>query len=258
METTGEKATRDTGTPSTTLGPRMSRNRLSVQVAERIKDQVIADGLKPGDRLPTEPELMKRFDVGRSVIREAGRVLDERGLVDIRPGRGMTVAEFDGASLSRQYGLMLELNQGSFQQLMEVRLVLEVGMTALAAENHAIEDGVRIQVALDAFSEAGGDHQRALEWDLKFHEAVAMASGNVFFVNLVNPINQNLRKVYQSSMGYEAAQHQTLDEHRAIAKAVLEGDGAKARDASFRHLTRIAATAHKLVANKDDAVINGA
>src|SRR5882757_8773583 len=108
-----------------------TRHRLSEDVAEAIKNGLIADGLRTGDR-------------------EAGRILVERGLVDIRPGRGMVVAEFDGTSLARQYRLLLELKRGSFRQLMEMRLALEVGMTEHAAARHTDADDRRIRASLAA------------------------------------------------------------------------------------------------------------
>ena len=238
---------------SQTKTARNRRNRLSDQIAEKIKDKLIADGLQPGDKLPTEPELADLYDVSRSVVREAGRILDERGLVDIRPGRGMIVAEFDGTSISRQFELMLELKHGAFPDLMEMRLVLEVGMTELAAQRRTPADEARIRTALKEFSAAGDDHVSALAWDLEFHEAIAAASGNQFFVHIVNPINEYLHRVYETSLGYEAAQNQTMMEHTEIAEAIFAGDAAAAKEASLRHLTRIYDSAEQLLDPLKDA-----
>lgn len=224
-----------TGSP---LG-KTSRNRLSSQVADRIMSDVIARGLQPGDQLETEPALVERYDVSRSVIREAGRILDERGLVDIRPGRGMTVAAFDGSGIAKQYELMLELNKGSFEQLMEMRLVLEVGISELAAVNHTEEDATLIQAALDGYNSSSEDSREVLEWDLAFHRAIAAASQNPFFVHSVDPINDYLRKTYERSMGYAAAQEATNREHHEIANAIFARDKDLAAKATRNHLTRV-------------------
>ncbi len=232
---------------------RTKRHRLSEDVADAIKDRLIADGLKPGDRLPTEPELVEHYDVSRTVIREASRILVERGLVDIRPGRGMVVADFDGTSMSRQYELMLELMQGSFRHLMEMRLVLEIGMTEYAAARHTPADARRIRMAIESFAASGDSHEAALESDLEFHTAIAFASHNPFFIHIVNPVNDYLRKAYQPSLGYQAARGQTLAEHTAIAEAIFERDTKKAGRLARRHLIRILETSSELVPDVEDA-----
>lgn len=240
----------------TTMGllstPRPKRNRLSEQVADQITADLIGRGLKPDDRLETEPELAEHYGVSRSVIREAGRILDERGLVDIRPGRGMVVAHFDGSGISRQYALMLELTGGTFRQLMEMRLVMEVGMTELAALNHTDEDKARIREALAGYNTAGTDQQMALEWDLAFHRAIALASANPFFVHSVEPINEYLRKTYKTSLGYVAEQHATMNEHTAIAEAIFARDGSKAAAMARAHLERVLAASEHLTTTKKD------
>jgi len=223
-----------------------TRHRLSEDVAEAIENGLIADGPRAGDRLPTEPELARRYGVSRTVVREAGRILVERGLVDIRPGRGMVVAEFDGTSLARQYRLLLALKQGSFRQLMELRLALEVGMTEHAAARHTSADDRRIRAALAAFASAGADQLAALEADLEFHAAVAAAADNPFFGHAVNPINDYLRHTYRASLGYLAAWEHTRAEHTAIAEAIFAGDREAAGRAARRHLERIVESADEL------------
>ncbi|ABL83694.1 transcriptional regulator, GntR family [Nocardioides sp. JS614] len=230
---------------------KFARRRLSEDVADAIKDFVVSSDLNPGDKLPTEPELVERYGVSRSVVREAGRLLVERGLVEISPGRGMLVAEFNGTSIARQYELMLELKAGSFRDLMEMRLVLEVGMARLAAERHTQEDAEELLAALDNFALAGQSQQKALEADLAFHALIARCVHNPFFEFVANPVNDYLRSAYSSSLGYEAARSCTLDEHRAIADAVLARDGDRASELSRLHLQRILDTRRDLVADSE-------
>lgn len=228
-----------------------SRRRLSEDVAEQITAYLIEERLKPGDRLPTEPELVELYDVSRTVVREAGRLLVERGLVDIRPGRGMVVAPFDGTSISRQWQLMLVREQGTFAHLMEMRLALEVGMTELAAERRTDLDIDAITRSVEDFLVAGDNHLKALEADLDFHASVAVAAHNPFFLHVINPINTYLRQVYRPSLGYEEARAQTLAEHRAIAEAIAAGDVQGAGAAARAHLERIGRDAEELVADSE-------
>src|SRR5262245_26140843 len=97
--------------------PELRPPRLSAVIADRIQEDLLRRKMLPGDRLPTEHELVTRHKVSRAVIREASRILDQRGLVDIRPGRGMVVARPDGSKIAEQYSIMLGMNQASFAQL---------------------------------------------------------------------------------------------------------------------------------------------
>lgn len=217
----------------------LTPQRLSDKVARAIQEDLIASRRQPGDQLPTEPVLAERYGVSRTVIREASRLLVERGLVNIRAGSGMVVAEFDGTTISRQYHLMLALQRPRFEELMEMRLVLEVGLTEYAAQRRTEEDLLEIESTLEAFADKNLSIETALELDLKFHMAVAQASHNPFFVSLVNPINDYLRDTYSPSLGYAPAMPRTLHEHTQIAKAIELGDSELAGEMARNHLTRI-------------------
>src|SRR3954447_14512152 len=96
------------------------RRRLPEVVADALQQEILKAGLNAGDRLPTEPELAESYGVSRTVVREAARLLAQRGLVTVRPGRGMTVAEVDGRVIAEQYGLLMRLSDGTFAQLLEL------------------------------------------------------------------------------------------------------------------------------------------
>lgn len=230
------------------------RRRLSEHVAMAIQDHIIETRRRAGDQLPSEPELEEQFGVSRTVIREASRLLVDRGLVTISPGRGMVVADFDGATMARQIGLMLAMDYARFEHLIEMRLVLEVGMTQYAALRRTDADLVAIEAALVAFAEPGLPHDRAIEADLEFHAAVAAASHNPFFEAIVNPMNDYLRSKYRPSVGYTKARERTLSEHTAIAEAIREGTVVEAGKCARDHLKRILHDQDTLVI--EDLVIN--
>ena len=145
-----------------------TKQRLSDTVAQALQEDIL--GLTTGDRLPTEAELVERFGVSRTVVREATRLLVQRGLATVSPGRGMTVAAVDGSVIAEQYGLLLRLGGGSFEELMELRLVLEVEMAALAAARRTpaqLAELNRLNERLQAADPAGKEF---LEADLTFHE----------------------------------------------------------------------------------------
>lgn len=213
-----------------------SRKRLPEVLADTLQEEILS--LSVGDRLPTEPELAERFGVSRTVVRETARLLVQRGLVTVKPGRGMTVAAFDGRLIADQYGLLLRLSEGSFEQLLELRLVLEVEMAVFAAAR-------RTDAHLEAMREANRrlavavDSDDALDADLSFHEIVAQASGNPFFSLVIRPVNSFLREAYRTGPGYPSEAGHTVREHEEIADAIAAGDPSRARFASENHLRRV-------------------
>ncbi|MFI6350113.1 FadR/GntR family transcriptional regulator [Streptomyces sp. NPDC050560] len=222
--------------------------RLPEVVAERLQADLLAQGLRPGDRLPTEAQLATRHGVSRTVIREAGRILDQRGLVDIRPGRGMVVAMPDGSAIARHYALMLGMNTATFQQLMETRLVIEAEIAALAAERRSADDVAEMRASLERAEGHPDDYRRCLEEDMRFHELMARANGNPFFSWFMNPVNECLRESYKDARTYLASLSDTFGEHRAILDAIEARDPDAAREAVRAHLRRVLAQQRELLA----------
>ncbi|ABG94714.1 transcriptional regulator, GntR family protein [Rhodococcus jostii RHA1] len=214
-----------------------SKQRLSDVVAQTLQDEIL--GLAVGERLPTEAELAERFEVSRTVVREATRLLVQRGLVTVSPGRGMAVAAVDGSVIAEQYGLLLRLSEGSFEQLMELRLVLELEMAALAAARRTDDHLAELTRLNERLEAADPSTSEFLDADLAFHEQIAQASGNPFFLLVMRPVNDYLSDSYSAGAGYPSEAGHTVQEHLEIAQAIAAGDPARARFAAENHLRRI-------------------
>src|SRR5258706_16445318 len=109
-------------------------NKVYEQIAKQIEQRILSGELRTGDRLPTERELAIQFQASRTAVREAMKTLAQKGLVDMRPGRGTIV--IDGTSLAMRHslGLMMRVGQaGSSASLVEVRETIEPETTALGA-----------------------------------------------------------------------------------------------------------------------------
>ena len=101
---------------------KLEHESLPRRVADRLQSQIIEKRMGEGDRLPTEPELMALFGVSRTVVREAAALLVSRGLVDVKPRRGMTVRAPDGSGVAESLAAQLQMSRVSLDQLLEVRL----------------------------------------------------------------------------------------------------------------------------------------
>lgn len=241
-----------------TLAPSTDRRPLSEQVADAVLEWVLDQHLRPGDRLPTEPELIDMFGVSRTVVREASRTLIARGVVDVRPRRGMTVAEFDHRNLARQVALIMRLGGGTFEQLMEMRKSMEPDMTSLAAARRSPQDVANLEELVErihpSHAISTADERRAqIDADLGFHLAIAHATGNPFFIHTTSSFNEILLDTYVESTGYAPERAKTHEEHRAIARAIAEGDAAKASALAAEHIARVSDAALILTDTVTDA-----
>ncbi|WP_175477165.1 FadR/GntR family transcriptional regulator [Ruania alba] len=228
---------------SSTVRPR----RLPQWLADQIEAEVVRAAAPAGTKLPTEVALAKDYDVSRQVVREAARLLEDRGLVSISPGRGMTVAALGMDVLVDRYQSVLRRDRAGFSELMHMRQMLEPEMTAEAARRRTGADVNAIEQAVDAASDATRDFASCLDADMEFHRLVAVATRNRFVVAFVEPINRVLRETYTDPTGYLATQPATIEEHRAIARAIRAQDPAAAAQAASTHLARVTCDAPVLV-----------
>lgn len=225
--------------------PTDSRRRLSEHIADELQLEIVRDGFRAGTRLPTEPALMERFDVSRTVVREAAQLLLQRGLVTVSPGRGMLVAEYDGAQLAEQFELLMQASGGSTAQLLAVRTSLLVEAATEAARNatgQAISALDAVLAQRRAALEAGADDDHAVfESEVRFMDLVVEASGNVVLRILTTPLTTFVRTHMPRRARTTEEAERTLREHAALLDALRRRDTFDARRAATVHLERVSA-----------------
>ncbi|MDR1238346.1 MAG: GntR family transcriptional regulator, partial [Propionibacteriaceae bacterium] len=193
--------------------------RLPELVADQIESMIFSEGLAPGDQLPTEAQLVEEFDVSRTVVREAARIVEQRGLVQIRSGSGMVVAAVESAPVARHYALLMRVNPSTWANLMEVRMLFETQITGLAALHREHACLTELDDSLEAVRQHSGDYELCLREDVRFHSLVTGACGNPIMATLVDPINESLSRLYRAPMQYLSGLPSTIREHQAIADA---------------------------------------
>lgn len=158
---------------------KLRRKRLSEELTAQIRKYIIDHGLKPGDPLPTESEMVERFGVSHTVVREATKALDFLGIIDAAPRRGMVLNEFSFDRVSEYFGFHFALCDYSKDKLLGSRAVIEMGTLPYASK--ALRDDTELYLRLKALAEAGPDSERAddqwIEHDIAFHRALIEASG---------------------------------------------------------------------------------
>lgn len=167
--------------------------KLSDQVAEKIKSDIKAHKYKAGEKLPAEPELMKLYNVGRSSIREAVKILAISGFLKVQQGAGTFVNEdMPVENISQR------LHRADFEEINAVRILLEEEIVRLAVQHRSNEDLAEMQQQLKARKNAILQENRltCTNADIAFHLAIARASGNSVLVDLYQYFTGNIRSFF--------------------------------------------------------------
>ena len=226
----------------------VERRKGYAQIAEQLLGQIGSRRLKPGDALPPERELTQTFNVGRSSIREALRMLESQGVITPVNGGAFIVA--DAANpLESSLRLLFALDeQAGMHDLFELRRILECEAAALAAERHGEVHLTEMDAATEemagALSTSGRDNS-FIEADLRFHLAVAGATGNRLVLHSMHAVRDVLRRALTTVYHIPQSPESAVVEHRAIRAAVAAGDAAKAREEMRLHLARVESDVQK-------------
>jgi DNA-binding FadR family transcriptional regulator len=209
--------------------------RLAQSVAEEIRSLIMRESMKVGDKLPTESELMERFEVGRSTIREAVKQLQAENIVVIRRGKGSFVADRTGVAKD-PLGLSFEEQSRVLRELMEVRLLMEPNIAGEAALRHTPED---VEVMRDAIrcmaeaSEAGEDYER---FDYGFHLAMAESVHNSVLRRMYPVVFEAIVQGYRRTAHVHGSAKVALAFHREILDAIERGDAVAASESTRQHI----------------------
>lgn len=212
----------------------MENRTRTEMAAEELIRLIRENNYVPGDRLPTEIELSELLGVGRNTVREALRLLVSRNIVVVRQGSGTFISEKQGVS-DDPFGFSLAADREKLtRDLMQIRVMLEPPIAALAAQNAREADVQRLEEILEEIEERIARREDYAEVDIRFHEQIANCSHNSVMSNLVPVIGKGIavfaREVETTE--YE----QTLISHRAIFQAIREGRAVEAQQAMHFHL----------------------
>jgi len=215
-------------------------SRLYEQIVQQIEASVLNGTLKPGDQLPAERELAQRLGVSRTAVREAVKALREKGLVEAYSGRGTFVTDGTSQAARQSFDLMVKIGQqeGS-PHLAELRLILEPGIAALAAERVKDEDVAAMREAVAVMDRSQKDPEAYIEADLDFHLAMAEAVANPLILSLIDSIVGLLRQQRIKIFNVEGGPQRGQVHHKRILEAVERRDPELARSAMLAHLEQV-------------------
>jgi GntR family transcriptional repressor for pyruvate dehydrogenase complex len=228
--------------PSTAYLHPVAHRRAFEEILFQLEEAIAAGHLGAGDRLPPERELATRFQVSRTSVREALRVLEALGLVRVRRGaeNGAMLLEEPGNAISNLLRFYLALQHVSLASLIELRITLESWAAGAAARRSSPSDLGRAGELLEQMETEDLDELRYLETDLAFHIELARASGNDL-VQLVlegcrGAIWRTMLQATMTAGDWPVVRDSLRGQHRAILDAVLAGDDAAASRLVGEHI----------------------
>jgi GntR family transcriptional regulator, transcriptional repressor for pyruvate dehydrogenase complex len=182
---------------------KLRRKRLSEELTAQLRKHIIDHGLKPGDPLLTEQEMVERFGVSRSVVREATKALDFLGIIEAVPRRGMVLDNFDFARVSEYFGFHFALSDYPKEKLLKARVVIETGALYYAME--AMKKDPAVYHRLRTLAEAAPDTPHAadarwIDYDIAFHHGLVEATDITPLASFCDLLQAFFHK-YREAMG---------------------------------------------------------
>jgi GntR family transcriptional repressor for pyruvate dehydrogenase complex len=222
------------------------------QIAEQIEQRILSGKLRSGDRLPTERELAEQFQASRTAVREAMKTLAQKGLVDMRPGRGTIVIDGTSQAMRHSLGLMMRVGRANgSEELVEVREILEPEIAALAAARATEEHIDALQEAVKVMDASLDNADTYIAADNDFHRALAKATQNTLILTFVDSIVDLLSEQRKHIFSVAGGSARGQMHHKLILETILHHDPEAARAAMRAHLQQVRADVEKAIARKD-------
>ncbi len=216
----------------------LKKERLSVMVTDAIKEIIQTEQLKPGDRLYSEKELVKKLEVSRSSIREALRMLEVSGIVKVYQGKGVFISEVQDSEHPVKKWVVE--NAEALREHFEVRLLIEPHAAAVACKRAEQKDIDSLKSLYESFVKTveSGDVLQAIAHDSAFHLAVAKATKNRTLTVLMKTMDQTLNEGWYASLHAPGRLQASIAEHGRLLDAILNHDENAASLAMEEHLSK--------------------
>ena len=231
-------------------------NKVSQHIVDQIRNAIFEGRLKPGDKLPSERELVERFKVSKATLREALRSLEVLGFLEIRKGvsGGAFVTEVDMTTARNSFTNFLLFKNLSLKDLSEVRLLLEPYIAEKATLAIGKEDLNRL-AELIKDSEYAIKNDAAFESrkdEIEFHRIIASITGNpilMFILDFVENLLIDTKEILKPGKEFSG---KVLRAHKRIYRGLLDRDGKKVHEEMVRHIREV--EKDLLAADKERAI----
>jgi GntR family transcriptional regulator, transcriptional repressor for pyruvate dehydrogenase complex len=194
--------------------------------------------LKPGSKLPPEPEMCKLLGVSRPSLRQAYKALDILGVIRAIPGDGTYITESTSKMLSVPLTFLLLMKKISLDHVFELRILLELDLARRAAGSSSEQELAAMKSQLEIMEASLADEQkdRYLEAEYEFHTCIARAARNPLFVEIISMVGGLLWETRKELVNFVSDRSEDFKEHYRVYEAICARDSAAAADAMRCHL----------------------
>ena len=217
--------------------------RVTELIINQIRSAILDGTIRPGERLPAERELVSRFNASRIAIREALKALEASGLLSIRPGSGVFVANADSTKMSESLYSILRIQNISLNEVTEARLIFEPHVARIAAERITLRDLERLEKNIEETAAVVGAGAPATAANIEFHTLLAEATHNTVIAMTMKTMLEVAREMTASERGTPARRAKvsrySLNDHRGIATALRSKDPQMVYELMHEHIVRI-------------------
>lgn len=223
------------------LQPDETSSGLVSTAIQTITQHIRAEGLQPGDLLPSEAAMTRQLNVSRTIVREALRSLSAMRLIDMSAGRRASVAKLDTSAMSMVIEHGITTQQISVQQVYDVRRTIEMRTVALAAMRRSDKEAAAIVDSARLMRENFKSPDAVMEHDIVFHEMIAAASHNPVFELIVTAFSGVTRRTWVigwKTRSSDEEQLKMIKGHEDIADAILKGDPRLAAEHMAAHFDK--------------------
>ncbi len=217
--------------------------RASDEVVQQIKALIFSGRLAPGDQLPSEKDLTEQFGLSRITVRDALRVLESEGLIEIRVGArgGAFVARPSTQRVSDSLTTLLRLRQITIQELIEARLVVEPHVASLAAKRATAGDiDAMAQAVTNARAAREAGDPRFMPHSIAFHLALAEAAKNQALLFAVSSFRTPFHEALAALLPADDMAERAIADHQQILDAIKTRDGDRAQQVMHEHIAYFA------------------
>jgi len=221
------------------FAPLANRTILSKSVEDAIVEAIQSRKIESGAKLPSELELCEQFGVSRTVVREALRALNSRGLITIIKGKGIFCREFSGvdAAAPLQFYLRMNFERNYVMDIVHARQILEPAVVALASKHRTPEDIERMAKDLELLKTCDDKFTELSRIDTQFHIDIAKSCGNSLLPLLLEPIHRLIPEIKSSVYAtVKEARESAVLWHQRIFDGIVKGDTLVAERAMVEHL----------------------
>lgn len=221
------------------------QNRIFQDVVDQIESAILEGKLSPGDKLSAERELGEMFQTSRGTLREALRILEQKGLIEIRLGinGGAYIKDANADLMTDNFAMLIRSHTISLEHLAEFRENVEGAVTGLAALRSTDADNNKLLLLI---AEAAEKCEKGLDrWndfvqvDDRIHTEIARIAGNPLYTFVLHSIHQNIFRYYDKFLAVgETEMDENFQDLRLMVEAIVDSDADTARRMAVEHVRR--------------------